>query len=44
MFTKYISNEQHYSEVVARIANVRNTLWIGTADIKNAYIKMKGEE
>ncbi len=43
MFTKYISNEQHYSEVVARIANVRNTLWIGTADIKDLYVKQGSE-
>lgn len=43
MFTRYISNEQHYSEVVARIANVRSTLWIGTADIKDLYVKQGSE-
>ena len=39
MFTQYISNEQHYTEVISRIASVRETLWIGTADIKDLYVK-----
>lgn len=38
-FTKYIQNEEHYSEVIARIAKVREALWIGTADIKDVYVK-----
>ena len=42
-FTKYIQNEEHYSEVIARIAKVRETLWIGTADIKDVYVKQDGE-
>ena len=42
-FTKYIQNEEHYSEVISRIAKVRNTLWIGTADIKDVYVKQDGE-
>lgn len=41
-FTKYIQNEEHYSEVISRIAKVRETLWIGTADIKDVYIKQNG--
>ncbi len=28
-FTKYIQNEEHYSEVISRIAKVRETLWMG---------------
>lgn len=39
MFTQYISNEQHYNEVISRIASVHETLWIGTADIKDLYVK-----
>ncbi len=39
MFTQYISNEQHYTEVISRIASVHETLWIGTADIKDLYVK-----
>ena len=42
-FTKYIHNEEHYSEVISRIATVRETLWIGTADIKDVYVKQNGE-
>ena len=43
IFTKYIQNEEHYSEVISRIAKVRNTLWIGTADIKDVYVKQDGD-
>ena len=42
-FTKYIQNEEHYSEVISRIAKVRETLWIGTVDIKDVYVKQDGE-
>ena len=28
-FTKYIANEDHYTEVISRIATVRETLWMG---------------
>ena len=38
-FLKYISNEQHYTEVLSKLSNVKRTLWIGTADIKDLYIK-----
>ena len=43
IFTKYIQNEEHYSEVIFRIMSVRNNLWIGTADIKDVYVKQDGE-
>ena len=43
IFTKYIQNEEHYSEVISRIMSVRNNLWIGTADIKDVYVKQDGE-
>ena len=35
---KFISNSDHYTEVLARAANVKETLWIGTADIKDLYV------
>ena len=40
---KYITNIDHYSDVVARMLSVKRTLWIGTADIKDLYIKVDGE-
>lgn len=42
-FIKYIQNEQHYIEVISRVATVKHSLWIGTADIKDLYV-MKGKE
>jgi phosphatidylserine/phosphatidylglycerophosphate/cardiolipin synthase-like enzyme len=38
-YIKYIANTQHYDEVLGRIASVKHTLWIGTADIKDVYVK-----
>lgn len=39
----YISNGDHYREVVARMLSVKRTLWIGTADIKDLYVNVNGE-
>lgn len=36
---KYIANQDHYREVVEKSLNVRRILWIGTADIKDLYIR-----
>jgi phosphatidylserine/phosphatidylglycerophosphate/cardiolipin synthase-like enzyme len=36
---RYISNEAHYDQVIERIKTVKKTLWIGTADIKDLYVK-----
>lgn len=36
---QYIADEAHYEDVLARVATVQKTLWIGTADIKDAYVK-----
>ncbi len=36
---RYIQDEAHYAEVVKRIRNIRHSLWIGTADIKDLYVK-----
>lgn len=38
MATKYIQNEQHYSDVLSLCKQVKKELWIGTADIKDVYI------
>lgn len=37
--TQFISNEDHYEMVIERINNVKKTLWIGTADIKDLYVR-----
>lgn len=37
---KYISNSAHYQEVIAQIKTVKQTLWIGTADIKDLYVEL----
>lgn len=36
---RYISNEDHYAHVLERSLSVKKALWIGTADIKDVYIK-----
>lgn len=33
MFT-YISNSAHYKEVLSRVLQVKESLWIGTTDIQ----------
>ena len=35
----YIANDAHYNQVIERIKDVKKTLWIGTADIKDLYVK-----
>ena len=37
--THYICDELHYREVVERMVGVKRELWIGTADIKDVYVK-----
>ena len=36
---QYIKNEQHYSFLIEAIRQAKRTVWIGTADIKDLYIK-----
>ena len=36
---QYISNSDHYKEVIEKSLKVKKSLWIGTADIKDLYIK-----
>ena len=37
--TILIRDEDHYDKVIEKIREVRSTLWIGTADIKDLYVK-----
>lgn len=39
MTTAYISNENHYQHVLLKALDAHRTLWIGTADLKDLYIK-----
>ncbi|MDE6552193.1 MAG: phospholipase D family protein [Muribaculaceae bacterium] len=39
MAVEFISGKDHYDKVVAKVASVRKSLWIGTADIKDLYVK-----
>lgn len=39
----YIQNQQHYELLLEQINKVKHTLWIGTADLKDLYIK-KGRQ
>ena len=42
--TQYIADEAHYKEVLARMGEVKRELWVGTADIKDVYIRQgRGE-
>lgn len=40
-FVNYIENEQHYHEVLLMANKVKSSLWIGTADIKDLFVKDK---
>lgn len=37
--TILIRDEEHYDKVIEKIRDVQSTLWIGTADIKDLYVK-----
>lgn len=36
---KFIENQEHYTEVIEKSLRVKRSLWVGTADIKDLYIK-----
>ena len=36
----FITNADHYNKVLSRVASVKRSLWIGTADIKDLYVKV----
>ena len=40
----YTSNSSHFKEVLSRVPNVKHSLWIGTADIKDLYIEIGNEK
>ena len=42
--TQYISNTNHYKEVLSRVQSVKHYLWIGTADIKDLYVETGKEK
>ena len=39
MAVEFISGKDHYDKVVERVASVKKSLWIGTADIKDLHVK-----
>ncbi len=39
MNIEYIENQDHYDKVLTRVAAVKKSLWIGTADIKDLHVK-----
>lgn len=41
---QFISDAEHYSVVIESIMMARESLWIGTADIKDLYIKQGQQE
>ena len=40
----FISNSDHYKDVLSRVQSVKSTLWIGTADIKDLYVEVGKEK
>ena len=36
---RYVQNEQHYTLLADEASKVKHTLWIGTADLKDLYVK-----
>lgn len=41
---KYISDMDHYTEVLTRVFRAKHSLWIGTADIKDLYVEIGKEK
>jgi phosphatidylserine/phosphatidylglycerophosphate/cardiolipin synthase-like enzyme len=41
---QYIADKEHYSKVLTFCKNVKHTLWIGTADIKDLYVEVGKEK
>ncbi len=40
MAVRFITGVEHYNDVLARVASVKRSLWIGTADIKDLHVKV----
>lgn len=43
LFLKYIEDERHYDDVMMLTEKVKHDLWIGTADIKDVYIRRNNQ-
>jgi len=41
---EYIADKEHYTKVLTLCENVKHTLWIGTADIKDLYVEVGKEK
>ena len=41
---QFISNSDHFGEVLGRVQSVKHSLWIGTADIKDLYVEVGKEK
>lgn len=41
--TRYIQDSDHCSEVLMRMTKARRLLWIATADLKDLFVKRKGD-
>ena len=41
---KFISNIDHFKEVLSRVQSVKHMLWIGTTDIKYLYVDVGKEK
>lgn len=39
MSVEFISGKDHYGKVIEKVTSVKKSLWIGTADIKDVYVK-----
>ena len=42
MSVEFVSGKDHYDKVIERVALVKKSLWIGTADIKDLYVMRNG--
>lgn len=40
---RYIRDDEHYTLLTEQLDQVKETLWIGTADLKDLYIKKSGQ-
>ena len=39
VMTQFVSDEEHYEVVLDKMLKAQHVLWIGTADIKDLYVK-----
>lgn len=42
--TTFISDEEHFSQVLALTAQTQHTLWLGTADVKDLHVVLAGNK